>query len=121
MEGHGQVQAGLTAQGGQDGVGTLLLNDLSDGGDVQRLDIDVVSNILIGHNGGGVGVDQHHLDALFLQGTAGLGASVVKLSGLADDDGAGAQHQYFLNFRILRHYLSPPMEAMKRSNRYSVS
>ena len=28
MEGHGQVQAGLAAQGGQDGVGPLLLDDL---------------------------------------------------------------------------------------------
>ena len=37
------------------------------------------------------------------------------------EHGAGAQHQNFLDFRILRHYLSPPMEAMKRSNRYSVS
>ena len=121
VEGHGQVQAGLAAQSGQDRVGTLLLNDLGHRGDVQGLDIHMVGNVLVGHDGGGVRVDQHHLNALFLQGTAGLGAGVVELGSLADDDGAGAQHQNFLDFRILRHYLSPPMEAMKRSNRYSVS
>ena len=121
IQGHGQVQAGLAAQSGQDGVGLLLLNDLSDGGDVQGLDIHMVGDVLVRHDGGGVGVHQHHLNALFLQGAAGLGAGVVKLGGLADDDGAGAQHQNFFDIRILRHYRSPPIEATKRSNRYSVS
>ena len=69
-------------------------------GDVQRLDIHVVGDVLVGHDGGGVGVDQHHLHALLLQGAAGLGAGVVELGGLADDDGAGAQHQDLLDIRM---------------------
>ena len=121
MEGHGQVQAGLAAQGGQDGVGPLHLDDLGHRGDIQRLDIHVVGNVLVRHDGGGVRVDQDHLDALFLQGAAGLGAGIVKLGGLADDDGAGAQDQDLFDIRILRHYWSPPIDAIKRSNRYSVS
>ena len=104
MEGHGQVQAGLAAQSGQDGVGPLHLDDLGDRVDVQRLDVDVVGNVLIGHDGGGVGVDQHHLQALLLQSPAGLGAGVVELGGLADDDGAGAQHQDLFYICILGHY-----------------
>ena len=121
MEGHGQIQTGLSAQGGQNGVRALLLNDLGDGGDVQRLNIHMVRDILVRHDGGGVGVDQHHLQPLLLQGAAGLGAGIVKLGGLTDDNGAGAQYQHLLDIRILRHYLSPPIDATKRLNRYSVS
>ena len=43
------------------------------------------------------------------------------IGGLADDDGAGAQDQDLFDIRILRHYWSPPIDAIKRSNRYSVS
>ena len=64
VEVHGQVQPGLAAQGGQDGVGPLLGDDLLHAGQVQRLDIHVVGDVLVGHDGGGVGVDQHHLHAL---------------------------------------------------------
>ena len=108
MQVHGQIQSGLPAQGGQDGVGPLLLDDLFYGGQVQRLDIHMVGNVLVGHDGGGVGVDQHHLHALFLQGAACLGAGVVELSGLANDNGPGAQHQHLLDIRILGHFPSPP-------------
>ena len=103
VEVHGQVQPGLAAQGGQDGVGPLLGDDLLHAGQVQRLDIHVVGDVLVGHDGGGVGVDQHHLHALLLEGAAGLGAGVVKLGGLADDNGAGAQHQHLFDLGILRH------------------
>ena len=122
VEVHGQVETGLSAQGGQDRVGPLLLDDLGHRGDVQRLDIDVVGDVLVGHDGGGVGVDQHHLHTLFLQGAAGLGAGVVKLGGLTDDDGPGAQHQDFFDIGILRHYQAPPsIRRTNRSKRYSVS
>ena len=100
---HGQVQADLTAQGGQNCIGMLFFDDLGERITIQRLDIHVVGDILVGHDGGRVGVDQHHLDALFLQGAAGLGACVVELGGLADDDGAGADDQYFFDVGILRH------------------
>ena len=122
MEVHGHVQPGLAAQGGQDGVGPLFLDDLGHAGDVEGLNIHVVGDVLVGHDGGGVGVDQHHLHALFLQGVAGLGARVVEFGGLADDDGAGAQHQHLLDLRVFRHYQAPPSILLtKRSNRYSVS
>ena len=122
MEVHGQVQAGLAPQGGQDGVGPLLLDHLLHAGDVQRLNIHMVGDILVGHDGGGVGVDQHHLHAFLFQSPAGLGTGVVKLGGLADNDGAGAQHQHLFDIRILGHYRSPPfMLSTKRSKRYSVS
>ena len=121
MQGHGQVQPRLAAQGGQNGVGALHLDDLGDGSSVQWLDVNMVGNVLIRHDGSGVGIDQHHLDALFLQGAAGLGTGVVKLRSLADDDGARAQNQYLFDVAVQRHYLSPPIESTKRLNRYSVS
>ena len=102
-QGHGHVQAGLAAQVGQDGVRLFLLDDALDDLGGHGLHIHPVGDVGVGHDGGGVGVDQHHLHALFLQGAAGLGAGVVKLGGLADDNGAGAQHQHLFDIGILRH------------------
>ena len=67
----------------------------------QRLDIDMVGDVVVGHDGGGVGVDQHDLHALLLQGAAGLGAGVVELRRLADDDGAGADDQHLFDIGSL--------------------
>ena len=47
----------------------------------------------IGHDGGGVGIDQHHPIAFRAQRLAGLGAGIVELAGLADDDGSRADDQ----------------------------
>ena len=68
----------------------------------------MIRNILVRHDGGRVGVEQYHFDALLLQRTAGLGARIVKLRRLSDYDRTGADHQYFLYLWILRHSLSPP-------------
>ena len=74
----------------------------------QRFDIDVVGHGVVGHDGGGVGVDQDDLQALLLQRAAGLGARVVKFGGLTDDDRAGADDHDFSQFRIQRHCRFPP-------------
>ena len=100
---HGQSQAGLAAQTCQKAVGLFLLDDALDGLRSQRLQIDLVRHGLIGHDGSGVGVAQHHVDARFLQDAAGLGAGVVKLGSLADDNGAGADDQDFFDTCIQRH------------------
>ena len=86
---HGQGQAGLAAEPRQDAVGLLFLDDPLDGGQGQGLDVDLVRHSLVGHDGGGVGVYQHNLDAVVPQGPAGLGAGVIKFRGLADHNGAG--------------------------------
>ena len=119
---HGQGQARLAAQARQDGVGLFFLDDAFDGLHRQRLQVDLVGHGLVGHDGGGVGVAQHHVDAGLLQHTAGLGAGVVKLGGLSDDDGAGADDQDFLDGSIERHQHSPPfISSTKRSKRKDVS
>ena len=100
---HGQVQTGLAADARNNGVGTLIADDLGDILQGQGLHIDLVGDDGVGHNGGGVGVAQHNLIALFFQCQTGLGAGVVKFRSLADDDGAGANNQNFLDVRSLCH------------------
>ena len=121
MQCHSQIQTGLSTQGRQDGIRTFLLNHLCDRMDVQWLNIDMVCNILVRHDGSRVGVDQYNLNSLLLQSTAGLGSCIVKFSGLTNDNGTRTKYKNFFDFRIFWHYLSPPIDAIKRSNRYSVS
>ena len=122
---HGQVQAGLTAQVGQDGVGMLDLDHPLHHLGGEGLHIDVVGHVRVGHDGCGVGVEQNGLNALCFQGAAGLGAGVVELGRLADDDGPGADHQNFFNGRIFWHRAHSPffcaIRRMNSSNRYSAS
>ena len=100
---HAEVQAHLAAQVGQDGIGLFLFDDAFHDLGGQRLDIDMIGNVGVGHDGSGVRVDQHGLDPLGFQGTAGLGAGIVKLRRLADDDGAGTDDQHLFDTRVLRH------------------
>ena len=90
---HGQVQPRLAAQGGQQGVGPLRLDHLGHDLPGERLDVGAVGHLRIGHDGGRVGVDQHHLVAFFPQGLAGLGAGIIELAGLADDDRTGTDQE----------------------------
>ncbi len=113
---HGDGQTGLPAQASQQAVRLGFQNDPLDGFRGQGLQVDRVGDGVVGHDGGGVGVDQDDLQALLLQRAAGLGACVVKFGGLADDDGAGADHQYLLDGCILRHYKPSFIIAVKRSN-----
>ncbi len=65
--------------------------------DRQRLDVGDVRHAGVGHDRGRVGVDQDDLVAEAAQGLAGLGSGIIELAGLADDDGAGADNQHFLD------------------------
>ena len=114
---HGQIQTRLTADAGDDRVRALVAQDAGHIFQRQRLHVHLVGDGGIGHDGGGVGVDQHHLVALFLQGEAGLGARVVKFRRLADDDGAGADDHNLFQIRALCHVLLPPLNSV-RDSRY---
>ena len=108
LELHGHVQAGLPPDAGDDGVGALIAQNLGDVFQGQRLHIDLVGDLGVGHDGGGVRVDQHYLIALFLQGETGLGAGVVKLGRLPDDDGTRADDQNLFDIRTFSHVVHPP-------------
>jgi hypothetical protein len=84
----------------------------------ERLDVGAVGQLGIGHDGGRVRIDQHHLVALLLEGLAGLRAGVVELGRLADDDRAGADHQDLLNVISAWHFSLFLSVVFARSRRY---
>ena len=55
------------------------------------------------HNGRGVGVYKHHVDAFIAQNAARLSAGVVKLGRLTDNNGTRADHKYLVYVFIFRH------------------
>ena len=87
----------MAAQGSQQGVRTLAFNNVFQKFYANRLNINTVGNMHVGHDGCRVGVNQYNLQAFFLQGTAGLGAGIVELSSLTDDNGAGTDNEHLFN------------------------
>lgn len=51
----------------------------------------------VGHDGGRVGVDEHHLVSFLDERLASLCAGVVELARLADDDGPSAENHDLLD------------------------
>ena len=113
MQGHRGVQGGLTAEGGQQHklarraealhLGLFAHDDFLDTFRGDGLDVRAVGELGVGHDGGRVGVHEHHAVALFLEGLAGLGAGIIKLARLPDDDGAGADNEDAVNVGALGH------------------
>ena len=93
-ERHRSVQRGLATQGGQQGVGAFLGDDLLKDGRGDRLDVGGVGHLRVGHDRGRVGVHEDDADALFAQHAARLGAGVVELGRLPDHDRAGADDHH---------------------------
>ncbi len=71
---HGGVQRRLAAERGQQHIGLFLDDDLLHHLRRDRLDVSPERELRIGHDGGRVGVDEHHLVAFLAQGFAGLDA-----------------------------------------------
>ena len=86
-EGHRQVERRLAAEPGEQALRPLLGDDRLDGLEGERLEVDRVGDLGVGHDRRRIAVDEDRPDALGPQGAAGLGAGVVELGGLADDDG----------------------------------
>jgi hypothetical protein len=113
------IQRGLAAHRRQqreaagNGV-TLLGDDLGDDLRGDRLDIGAVRHIRIGHDRGGIGIDQDDAIALGAQGLAGLGAGIIEFARLADDDRAGADDEDRRNVCPLRHG-SPRLPLLRRT------
>ena len=101
----GQVERRLTAQGGQQRLRPLALDDL--GHELRRegLDVGARRHLGIGHDGGRVAVHEDDLVAFLAQRPAALGARVVELAGLADDDRPRADDHDLPQIGPLRHPL----------------
>ena len=106
LELHRQIQAGLAADARDDRVRALLAQDTRHILQRQRLHVHLVRDGGIRHDRGRVGVDENDLVPLLLERQARLRAGIVKLSGLTDDDRAGADDHNFLQIRSLGHVIS---------------
>ena len=82
----GEVERGLAAEGRQQGVRSFRRDHPLDELGRERLDVGRVGELGVGHDRRRVGVDQADPESLAAQHPAGLGAGVVELAGLADDD-----------------------------------
>src|SRR5215470_10441839 len=105
----GEVERGLSADRWENGEAcagrefALGANDFFQVFAGERLDVSAVGDLGIGHDSGRVRIGQHNFVALRLERLAGLGAGVVELGRLADDDGAGAEDQDFRDVGSSRH------------------
>ena len=81
----------------------FLNNDLFDELRVNRLHVGVVCEFWVRHDGCRVGVDQRDTQAFFLQHAASLGAGVVELAGLADNNWARTDNQDVVYIVTLWH------------------
>ena len=97
------VQRSLAAHGRQQRIGTFAGDDARYRAPVNRLDVHGIGHVRVGHDGGGIGVDQDDPVPLFPQGLARLRARVVELAGLADHDGTGADDQDAFQIGALGH------------------
>ena len=67
------------------------------------LDVRAIGKLRVGHNGGRVGVYENDAVALFFEGFAGLGAGIVELARLADEDRSGADDEDGVDVSALGH------------------
>jgi hypothetical protein len=86
VEVHGDVERGLAPHRRQDRVDVLALDDLLDPLGRDRLDVGPVREIRVRHDRRRIGVHQDDPVPLLLERANGLGAGIVELAGLADDD-----------------------------------
>ncbi len=103
----GDVERRLATDGGQDRLGPFLGDDLLDHVDGDRLYVGPVGHLGIGHDGRRVRVEKDHLVPFLEKGLAGLGARIVELAGLSDDDGTGADDEDFLQIGAPGHERIP--------------
>ena len=104
LAGDREVQRGLAAHRGQHRIDVVQLEHLLDGGRLERLEVDVVRHDRVGHDGGGVRIDEGDLNALFAEGARRLGSRVIEFAGLSDDNGSAADDQDGLDARVFGHF-----------------
>jgi len=107
VQGHRAVERRLAAEGGQHRVRALLGDDRLDDLGSDRLDVGRVGELRVGHDRRRVGVDQDDADPFVAQHATRLGAGVVELAGLPNDDRAGPDDQDARDVFAPRH-AGPP-------------
>ncbi len=121
---HRDVEPGLAAEGRQHGIGLLTVDDGRDDLPRERLDVGRVGEVGVGHDRRRVRVGEDDPVPLLAQDPAGLGARVVELAGLADDDGPRPDDQDRVDVGALGHQRLPVVARIMSanwSNRYCES
>ena len=103
------IERRLSTEGGEHGLDGMTLlgfagEDLLDEFRRDRLDVGGVGELGVGHDRRGVGVDEADTQSFLAQHSAGLGAGVVELTGLTDDDRAGSDDQDVVQVCAAWHY-----------------
>ena len=75
--------------------------------DAERLDVSAVGHFRVGHDGGRVGVHEHHFETFTAKHLAGLHAGVVEFAALTNHDRARTDEHNLLDVGTLRHSCLP--------------
>ena len=113
---HAAVQGCLSTKREQDAIRTFLLDDTLHEISRYWLEIHRVGHILRGLYCSDIRIDQHRVDAFFLQGFQRLCSAIVELSRLSYLQCTATQQQHFL-YLLLHH----PNSFTNSSNKNSVS
>ena len=103
VQGHGGIEARLPTQCWEEGIWAFFFDDRSAYFRCDGLEVCLICHFGVGHDGGGIAVDQHDFVSLFFEGFAGLRAGVVKFTGLSDDNGTRADEHYFFEVGSFGH------------------
>ncbi len=103
----GQVQPGLAPEVRQQRIGPLQPNNFGQAFQRQGLDIGDIGHPRVGHDRGGIGVDEQDFVTELSKGLACLGPRIVKLTGLPDHDRTGTDYQYFVYVLASGHWSRP--------------
>ncbi len=98
-----EVQCGLAAHRRQERVGPFAPEHAGDAFEIERLDVGGVGEAGVGHDRGGVRVDDDRPEALLAQHLQRLAAGVVELAGLPDHDRPGADQADRMQVVTPRH------------------
>ena len=88
-----KVEGGLAAERREQRIGLLLGDDAFHGFDREGFHVGDVRGLGVRHDRGRVRVHQDDAVAFFAQRLAGLGAGIIELAGLADDDRSRADDE----------------------------
>ena len=100
---HGEVECRLATECGEQGIRAFAADDFVENIDAQRFDVGTVGHFGVGHDGGRVGVHEHHFVTFAAEHLASLHAGVVEFAALANHDRAGANEHNLLDVSTLRH------------------
>ena len=106
MEGLGHVEPGLTAEVGKKGVRPLQGDDLLQPLPVEGFHVGGIRHGRIGHDGGGVGVDQDNGVTQLTKRFTRLGSGIIELTGLPDHDRTGPYDENLLDI-VPAHVRTP--------------